>query len=171
VALLTACNNEATVSSSADSSTTTATTMESQVSLPYQVERTPDWEMASNENTAIAMAALKSFETNDSSKIRSLVADSIEFYYDNGKFKGSRDSFVTMLTNYRNGYDNVSIKMLDYESVKSKNRNEEWVSLWYTETYKDKKGKVDSFMTMDDIRIENGKIKEIDTKARKLAAK
>jgi hypothetical protein len=145
--------------------------MESQVPLPYQVERMPDWEIASNENTAIAMAALKSFETNDTSKIRSLVADSIEFYSDNEKFKGTRDSFVTMLANYRNGYDNVAIKMHDYESVKSKNRNEEWVSLWYTETYTDKKGKVDSFMTMDDIRIENGKIKVIDTKGRKLPAK
>ncbi len=60
------------------------------------------------------------------------------------------------------------MRMQDYESVRSKNRGEDWVSLWYTETTKPNGGKTDSTMVMDDIRIVNGKVAVIDSKMRRL---
>jgi len=54
--------------------------------------------------------------------------------------------------------------MQDWESVKSKARDEEYVSMWYTEKTVDKKGKSDSANYMDDVKIVNGKIAEIDSK-------
>ncbi len=62
----------------------------------------------------------------------------------------------------------MHVKMHDYESVKSKNRGEEWVGLWYTETVTPKNGKTDSAMVMDDVKIVNGKVALIDTKMRRL---
>ena len=164
--LLLACNNETKVDSATTDSTVAVT---EPVSLPYTVEKTPDWEKGSDENLSIAMKALKAYETNDSTAMKALLADSVSFYYDGGEFKGTADSFMTMLNRHRNTLTNVSIKMNDYESVKSKNRGEEWVGLWYVETTTEKSGKTDSLTTMDDIMIVNGKIRVIDSKVRHFA--
>ena len=56
--------------------------------------------------------------------------------------------------------------MEDFESVKFKDEKEEWVSLWYKEIWEDQKGKKDSVQTMDDLRIENGKIALLNQKVR-----
>ena len=163
-----ACNNETgTVNNT--SSDTTAT--KAQVNMPYAVDRTPDWEIGDEAHVAVAMNTLKGYEQNDMAAIASNLADSVEFYADGVSFKGTKDSLVQMMSSYRNTYDSVMIKMHDYESVKSKNRGEDWVSLWYTETVTSKAGKTDSAMTMDDIKIVNGKVAVIDSKMRKLVSK
>jgi hypothetical protein len=56
------------------------------------------------------------------------------------------------------------IDMHDWESVKSKSRNEEYVTMWYTEKTTDLKGRKDSANYTDDVKIVNGKIAEIDSK-------
>jgi len=138
------------------------------LNLPYTVAKTPDWERGDNNNVAIAMNTLRAFEVNDMAGIGQYLADSIEFYIDNISFEGSRDSLIKMFTGYRNSMDTLHVKMLDYESVKSKNRGEEWVGLWYIETTKQKGGKLDSAMVMDDIKIVNGKVALIDSKMRRM---
>ncbi len=98
------------------------------------------------------------------------LADSVEFYADNMSFKGSRDSLINLFSGFRKTIDTMHIKMQDYESVKSKNRGEDWVGLWYNETVT-QGGKTDSTMVMDDIKIVNGKVAIIDSKMRRLTAK
>ena len=166
--LLFSCNNETATGDNTNSDTTVA---KAPVTLPYVVDRTPDWEIGDEANVAVAMNTLKGYEQNDMAAVASNLADSVEFYADGMSFKGSKDSLVQMMSSYRNNYDTVMIKMHDYESVKSKNRGEEWVGLWYTETVTPKGGKTDSAMTMDDIKIVNGKVTIIDSKMRHLVKK
>jgi hypothetical protein len=167
-----ACTNDATVKGTADSTeTTTKATETENVVLPYTVARTPDWERGSLSNVAIAMNTLKAFVDNDMTGIQQYLADSVEFYTDNIAFKGTRDSLAKFFTMYRNKMDTIDIRMHDYESVKSKTRGEEWVSMWYTETDQVKGGAKDSSMVMDDIKIVNGKVAIIDSKARRLTKK
>lgn len=141
------------------------------VVMPYTVAKTPDWERGKNSNVALAMNTLRAFETNDMVGMQQYLADSVEFYIDNMSFKGSRDSLIKVLTRFRGGIDTMWIGMHDYESVKSKNRGEEWVGLWYTEVVKPRGGKMDSTMVMDDIKIVQGKVAVIDSKMRRLVAK
>ncbi len=162
---LLSCNNETATTETASSDTSAA---KETLNLPYVVERTPDWEIGDNSNVAIAMNTLKGYEQNDMNALASNLADSVEFYADGVAFKGPKDSLIQMMTKYRNEYDTVMIRMIDYESVKSKNRGEEWVGLWYTETLTPKGGKIDSAMTMDDIKIVGGKVAVIDSKMRHL---
>lgn len=136
------------------------------VSLAYTTKDVPDWERGSEENVAIAMNALKSFETNNFDGIRQHLADSVAFYTDYWEFKGTADSLISEMKKHRSTYSNITIKMEDYESVKSKKTGDEYVSLWYQETSSDNKGKTDSVFCMDDIKIQNGKIKSIDSKLR-----
>ncbi|HEY1022008.1 MAG TPA: nuclear transport factor 2 family protein, partial [Flavisolibacter sp.] len=173
--LLFACNaNDATVKSSADSVTTatTETAPEAEnVSLPYTVAKTPDWERGSLANVALAMNTLKAYVDKDMARVGQYLADSVEFYTDNVAFKGTRDSLVQFFTAHRSRMDSITIRMHDYESVKSKSRGEEWVGMWYTETNQAKGGAIDSFMVMDDIKIVNGKVAVIDSKGRRLGKK
>jgi hypothetical protein len=163
-----ACNNE---SATAETTNSDTTVTKETLSLPYTVDRTPDWEIGDASHVAIAMNTLRGYEQNDMAAVASNLADSVEFYADGVAFKGSRDSLVKMIASYRNGYDTVRIRMIDYESVKSKSRGEEWVGLWYTETVTPKGGKTDSAMTMDDIKIVGGKVAVIDSKMRHLVSK
>jgi hypothetical protein len=166
--LFLACNNE-TATVEKNSSDTTAT--KETVNLPYTVARTPDWEIGDDANVAIAMNTLKGFEQNDMAAVAQNLADSVEFYSDGFAFRGTKDSLIQVMSKYRNSYDTIMIRMQDYESVKSKNRGEEWVGLWYTETVTPKGGKTDSSMTMDDIKIVGGKVAVIDSKMRHLVSK
>lgn len=174
-AFLFACNaNDATVKSSADSATTgtTETAPETEnVSLPYTVAKTPDWERGSLANVALAMNTLKAYVDNNMAGVGQYLADSVEFYADNIALKGTRDSLVKFFTGHREKMDTITIRMQDYESVRSKSRGEEWVSMWYTETGHAKSGTIDSVMVMDDIKIVNGKVAVIDSKGRRLAKK
>ena len=166
--LLLSCNNESSTTASTSADTTAAKVP---VNLVYAVDRTPDWEIGDESNVAIAMNTLKAYEQNDMAALAQNLADSVEFYTDGYKFKGTKDSLVKEMMKYRSSYDTIVIKMHDYESVKSKGRGEQWVALWYTETATPKGGKTDSAMTMDDIKIVNGKVAVIDSKIRKLVSK
>jgi hypothetical protein len=165
-ALLFACNNENTDSPSSSSADTLSKT--ETASLPYTVEKTPDWEKGSEANVAIAMNTLRAFETNDLASIGQYLADSVEFYVDTIQFKGTKEELIKLFSEVRGSMETYSVSMKDYESVKSKNRNEEWVGLWYTEMIKPKGGKLDSLMCMDDIKIVGGKVALIDSKNRGL---
>lgn len=136
------------------------------VSLPYKVEKTPDWEIGSDSNVAVAMNTLRAFETNDMNSIGQYLADSVEFYVDTINFKGTKDELIKLFTGIRSSFESISVEMKDYESVKSKNRGEEWVGLWYVEDIKPKGGKAITQMSMDDIKIVGGKVALIDSKSR-----
>ena len=136
--------------------------------LPYKLARIPDWEKGDDNNVPIAMKFLKSYEDKDFVGMRNYLADSVQFIYDNGNFSGTADQMVKFLKNFRDARQTVRIEMNDYESVRSKTRNQEYVSLWYNEHIVDNAGKADSAFVMDDYRIKNGKISMIDTKFRHL---
>ena len=65
-----------------------------------------------------------------------------------------------------NDLDSVKIKMDDWEPVISKDKKDQWVTVWYTQIMKDKKGKIDSLSVIDDAKIINGKIAILDEKVR-----
>ena len=165
-ALLLGCNDNA--SSDLDTSSSDTTSKTENVALPYTVKKTPDWEKGSDANTAIAMSALRAFEKNDMSTIGQYLADSVEFYVDTIKFRGTKEQLIKFFSDFRGSLESYSVDMRDYESVKSKNRGEEWVGLWYVETFQPKGGKVDSILRMDDVKIVGGKVALIDSKQRPL---
>ena len=136
--------------------------------LPYTLESIPDWEKGDDNNVPVAMNFLKSYEVKDFITMKNYLADTVEFTYDNGNFKGSKDQVVKFLKNWRENRKEVKIEMNDYESVLSKSKNQEYVSLWYKEKITDNTGKPDSAFVMDDYQMKGGKILKVDTKFRHL---
>ena len=63
---------------------------------------------------------------------------------------------------------NYSIKMQDWESVISKDKTEEYVTLWYREYKENTNGKKDSMDVVNDLKMKDGKIIGLDQYIRRL---
>jgi len=83
----------------------------------------------------------------------------------------SKDSLRKMFTAQRSDLKSMKIYMDDYESVKSKDGKQQYVSLWYKQIWEDKKGNTDSIEQMNDLRIVNGKIASLSEKSRRYPKK
>jgi hypothetical protein len=161
-----ACNDKATTTSETkDSANLELTSSDNRnIDFVYPTEKPSDWIPGDPQHAAMVMKALKGWETGKIDETKPYFADSVVFRGDGYMFKGTRDSLLSEFNMFRSKLKDVVIKMQDWESVKSKARDEEYVSMWYFEKTVDKNGKVDSAHYMDDVKIVNGKIVEIDSK-------
>jgi len=161
VAIFTSCKNSEAPVTGKDSASTTAAT-----NFAYTTKMPVAWKWGSDSNIAIAMNALKAFETGDLKSSANLYADTTKFEFDYFDAMLSRDSVVAVLSRARAEFKNVSIVMNDYESVISKDGKDEYVSLWYKQYTEDMKGVKDSIECMNDIKFKNGKIVLLAEKTR-----
>jgi hypothetical protein len=135
----------------------------SNISYAYKLEKPDNWDIGSKENTAIAFNALKAFEDNKLDDCLSYFADTVRWRADYLDQSFSKDSLKSNMTRARNSFQTFTVKMSDFESVISKDKKDEWVTLWYTQIFTDQKtGKVDSLAMVNDLKIVNGKIVELN---------
>lgn len=146
-------------------------TEEPKMNYAYTIEHPDYWEIGSRENTKTVLQSLKDFENGNVDAALTAFADSVEIRFSDMQGKFSKDSLRTMFTKDRSMLKDFKINMEDFESVKSKDGKEEWVSLWYKQKWQDQKGNWDSVICMDDMKFVNGKIASLDEKRRKLAKK
>lgn len=165
-ALLFSCKGKEDQKEDGSATVKSATATRPPVNLPYTIPQQYDWQWGSQENTRIAMQALKDFETGNTDASAAVFGDSAELRFDGMEGKFPRDTVKTLFQQSRAAYKILQIEMHDYESVKSKDGKEEWVSLWYKQRWQDTKGQWDSLSVMDDIRLMNGKIVVLDEKTR-----
>jgi len=161
---LASCNNE-----DKDKKGTEATEVKSEpaaaVKLPFQLEKPySNWQMGSTENAVAAMNALKTFVDKDFTAMAATIGDSIDVRFDYYQAKLSRDSAIKMFMNQRKLYNDLVINMHDYESVISGDKKDEWVTIWYKQSWKNDKGVADSLAIIDDCKMQNGKMIELDEK-------
>ena len=140
----------------------TGTADTSKPAYAYTINKPDNWETGDPKNTALVLTSLKAFENNQLDESLSYFADSVEWKGDFMEAKLSRDSLKAMFTALWKDIATMKITMHDFESVISKDKKEEYVTLWYVETVTDKKGKTDSVATTNDIKIVNGKIVALD---------
>jgi len=138
---------------------------------PYTIKHPDYWSMdTSHANTMVALNAIKAYETMDTVLMKKCFADSVTFEYDGGKFKGTISQLIKMAASMNTPATKTKIDMKDWESVVSTDKKEEWVTLWYTQSGVDKKGKVDSIAYINDMQLKGGKIVKFDEYARHFTA-
>ena len=164
--VLLACNNSQT-----SAGIENKPTEESPTNYAYTPKEKPNWEMGDAKNIAFVLNALKKYETDRIDELGEDMADSVTFVADRFKFDGKKDSLLKIFKKEWENTNSMTIEMHDWEAVHGKDNKEDWVSLWYKNTWTNKDGKMDSAMNMDDIRIVNGKIRVIDTKQRRFPEK
>ena len=161
------CNNKADEPKEAMKDSTSAEPAAVIMNYPYTIEHPDYWEMGSTSNTMTALTALKAYEDGNIEKCVKHFGDSVHLQFDGLDTEVTNDSLKAIFIKQRAGIKNLQIKMDDWESVVSKDKNAEYVSLWYKEIWEDAKGKKDSLEQMDDIRMKNGKIIGVNEKSRK----
>ena len=158
------CNNAGTKQSGSDSTATTVKTS-SKVTLPFTLDRPyRNWQTGSDENVAVAMGGLKAYIDKDFTALGAAIGDSLNVRFDYYHASLSRDSAVKMFTAQRAMSGDIIITMYDYESVISEDKKDEYVTLWYKQNWKNEKGIADSLSVIDDCKMKNGKMIELDEK-------
>ncbi len=159
------CNDKSssTDAKTADAETASATT--NKIDYPYTLDQPyKEWQPGDQMHAVNVMKSLKAFENGDINACVATFGDSVELKFDGYHDKLSNDSLRKFFTKSRGELSAVKIKMGDWESVISKDKKDEYVTLWYKEIQTDKKGKTDSLSVVDDLKIVNGKIVELDQK-------
>ncbi|MFY7840252.1 MAG: hypothetical protein ACOVP7_08240 [Lacibacter sp.] len=166
---ITSCNNS---QEKTAETTTTDAPAAAEVTLPYTLSSPyHNWAIGSTENVAAAMAGLKAFVDKDSAALAASIGDSLELNFDLLQTKLSRDSAMKFFADARKMYNDLKVVMHDYVSVISADKKTEWVTIWYTQSWKDAKGVADSVQVVNDIRMSNGKMVELDEKSSRFQKK
>ncbi|MEO5889471.1 MAG: hypothetical protein ABIQ31_04420 [Ferruginibacter sp.] len=164
------CNDAGTSSKEAmkDSSAIAVDTSTTMMNYPYTVKKPDNWEVGSTANSMIALQSLKAWEEGKMDEALKYFGDSIWLQFDALDKKMPNDSLKAMFTSSWNAYKTVKVTMNDFESVISKDKSEEWVTLWYTQSWETKKGVKDSSSVINDLQIKDGKIVRLAEHIRKL---
>lgn len=164
-----ACNNPASSSKEpASDSTAVATAPAAQkMDYPYKINKPDNWDMGSQQNTLIALRALKAWENNKIDESAGYFSDSVQVRFDGLDKKVSNDTLKALIT-YRPDVKSYTIRMEDWESVISKDKKDEYVTLWYRQFIEYKNGKKDSVDVINDLKMKDGKIIGLDEYSRKL---
>ena len=157
------CNSGQTNATDAGKDTSSAST-----NYPYTIDHPDYWEMGSTANTMIALSSLKAWEEGKIDESLKYFGDSVHMEFDGLDKKMSNDSVKAMLGNAFNGFNSVHIKMNDWESVISKDKAEEWVTIWYSQHWETKAGVKDSAAIVNDFQMKDGKIIRLSEYTRKL---
>ena len=167
-AIFASCNNAGTpaIDSSKDSLSTAEPAQA--MNYPYTIDQPDNWDVGSKENTMAILTSLKAFENGNIAECMKSFGDSIHLRFDKMDQVVSHDSLMAMFTRNRAGIKNMSIKMEDWESVISKDKKNEYVTLWYTEYTEDMSGTKDSVDVVNDAKMRDGKCIELSQYTRKL---
>lgn len=135
---------------------------------PYTIEHPDNWEVGSTANTMSALKALKAWEEGKMDESVKYFADSIRLQFDGLDKKVSNDSLKAFFAGGYNDYKTVKVRMTDFESVISKDKSDEWVTAWYTQSWETKAGIQDSMSVINDLQFKDGKIIRLAEHTRKL---
>lgn len=167
-ALFASCKNgENTSAATATGDTTASPTTAPKMNYAYTIDHPDNWDIGSSQNTANALSALKAWENKNLDESVKYFADSIHVRFDGLDKTISNDSLKALIAPNPDTKA-YSVKMQDWESVISKDKKDEYVTLWYREYHENNAGKKDSIDMVNDLKMKNGKIIGLDQYTRKL---
>jgi len=166
--LFAACNEPAPATATDEKTPASTETL----NYPYTTDHPGDnWEIGDPKHSLMVLTSLKAYENGNIDECIKAFADSVSLAFDNYEARVSKDTLKAIFGRERSQLKSFKVDMDDWESVISKDKKDEWVSLWYKQVWEDGTGKVDSLDVMDDLKIVNGKIAVLDQKVRHFAAK
>src|SRR5215203_4310454 len=144
---LVSCNDKAATATTetkpADSTTTVEAPAET-LNYAYTLEKPyRDWQPGDKNHAVMVMKSLKAYEDGDIGGCVTAFGDSVSLRFDRFFARVSNDSLKKIFTASRGNLTSQKVQMHDWESVISKDKKDEYVTLWYKEVNTDKKGKID----------------------------
>ncbi len=164
---ITSCNNASTPANETTKDTS-AIVVAQPMDYPYKIDKPDNWDMGSQQNTMNALKALKAWETRNYEESVKYFADSVQLRFDAYEKKVSNDTLKAIFNRDASNLKSAVVKMEDWESVISKDKKTEYVTLWYRQYTENNEGKKDSVDVINDIKMKDGKIIGLDEYRRKL---
>jgi hypothetical protein len=113
--------------------------------VPYTATYSSQFELGDSKNAETILNIWKSWDDGTISSSRKFFADTAHFYFrDGSKLEGNMDSVMANIQRFRNSLASVKNTVHMYMTLKSKDKNENWVFIWATEVITDRQGKTDS---------------------------
>jgi len=134
---------------------------------PYSPRYSINWKPGDEKNAVLVLNSLKKYIDGDLKGAFTYLADSIEFIADKFHFNGKKDSLYAMMIPMNAQIKSMSIVPDTWITTFYPDSNQTWVTVWYTQKWTDKKGKMDSIYLTDDYLVKDNKIAQIDEKQRK----
>ena len=166
--IFTSCNDGGTSAAEPVADSSSKETVTQKMDYPYTIDNSDYWETGSSDNTMKVLTSLKSYENGNVEETVTYFGDSVRLQFDALDKTVSNDSLKAMFTRSRSALKSMSIKMEDWESVISKDKKVEYVTLWYREHWEDMDGKKDSVDMVNDLKMKDGKCIELTQYERKL---
>jgi hypothetical protein len=167
-AIFSSCNNGNASAGEANKDTTASAAPAASMNYPYTIDHPDNWETGSAQNTMNVLTSLKAWENKNVDESISYFGDSVHIQFDGLDKKMPRDTLKAIFNEGADAVKSRSIKMYDWESVISKDKKDEYVTLWYREYWEDLKGNKDSLDVVNDVKMKDGKIIGLDEFTRKL---
>ena len=130
-----------------------------EVSYPYAINYSSKFEIADPEKSKLVLDLWKAFDNNSFDNTKDNFADTVTMLFSDMEMHASRDSMIASTKAYRGLFKSVQSKIDAVMSVKSTDRNEDWVLVWGTEVHTNKKNVTDSVYLHEAWRLnKNGKV-------------
>jgi len=130
------------------------------ITYPYMAEYSSDFEIGDPKKALVILELYQNWDKNTLDNSRSSFADNDTMIFaDGAMFAGSRDSLFVVAKKKRAMMGNVVDSVHAWIPLRSKDRKEDWVTVWTREICTDAKGKITVNELQETWRFdENGKI-------------
>ena len=156
LSLIIACNSgpKEDVSSVAPAKDSTENGSSENVSYPYTASYSSKFEIGSANHANLILSLWKDWDNNTFDNSRNSFADTVTMYFwDGTRLHASRDSILAAAKQMRGNYSKVASRVDAFIPLRSKDKNEDWVTVWGMETHTDKKGITDSINLQETWRL------------------
>jgi len=150
-----------------DEAKTDSTAIKEPLIYPFTAKYSLNWKPGDEKNAVLVLNSLKKYIDGDVKGCAAYFADSVEFIADKFHFLGKKDSLVAIMIPMRANATSMSVQPDTWLTAYYPDKKDTWVTIWSTQTWTDKKGKMDSVYLTDDVLVRDGKIVQIDEKQRK----
>jgi hypothetical protein len=134
---------------------------------PLKAKYSLHWQPGDEKYAVLALTSFKKFVDGDVKGSFEYFADSVEFTADKFHFVGKKDSLEAIMIPMRAEIASMTVEPDTWITTYYPDKGITWVTLWSTQKWTDKKGKMDSLYLVDDIQIWDGKITQVDEKQRR----
>jgi len=129
------------------------------LSYPYTAQYSNKFEIGDPNNSMNVLKLYKDWDNNTIDNSKNAFADSIQMVFSDGSaLSGSRDSVFNVVKKMRSTLGTITSDLVAWTPLRSTDKNEDWVSVWYTEHRTAPNGKVDSSYYQETWRLTNGKV-------------
>lgn len=140
-----ACNSASETKVESMSTKDSSETVSDSVTYEYAADYSSKFEMGNTDHVKTIFALYKDWDNNNLDNSKDKFADSVTLIFGSGDMMaGKRDSIIAQSKAFRNRYATITSQVHAVVPLKSIDKNEDWVLVWFKEYTTDANGKKDS---------------------------